>query len=170
MRRLVKSLRHDDPRLLFFFCDKIHHTYRHQNGNTSNRKATQVPDTGVLPVLKNLNTQRVCRNTLPSPPPPPLRSRLTVTLRSISPQVVQPLLQVGVSVGQGGLRLRLLSGGRWQTPAGAGQIWKESRAGVTWVWLVRPTWFWWLFSYLTARLRGWDPARPALGTRWHRWG
>ncbi len=59
-----------------------------------------------------LNTQRQC---------------LTVSVDSVSPEVIQPLLQIGVCISQGGLGLRLLPSSHRQASSGAREIWADER-------------------------------------------
>lgn len=62
--------------------------------------------------------------------PLPKCASLTVLAHLVSPQVIQTLLQVCIRVGQGGLRLGLLSAGHGEAPPGAGKICNKNAGGI----------------------------------------
>lgn len=55
----------------------------------------------------------------------PLCARVTAAARSVSPEVVQTLLQICICVGKGGLGLGFLSSSHRQAPPGAWEIWNR---------------------------------------------
>lgn len=151
--------------LLLFFLDKIHITHNEKTPQTESHtplsytpvllQQTSVP-LALLPIeSRHRDSSMFVLKASPQ--------------RSISPKVIQTLLQVCVCVGQGRLRLRLLRSCHRQASASARQAWNKHGALKENIQRVKEKnvkgFF---FSYLTVHRTGSDPAHPALGTQWRR--
>lgn len=122
-QQFAKPMKDNDP-FAFFFLDKIHITHNEKTPQTESHtplsytpvllQQTSVP-LALLPIeSRHRDSSMFVLKASPQ--------------RSISPKVIQTLLQVCVCVGQGRLRLRLLRSCHRQASASARQAWNKHGA------------------------------------------